>query len=395
MNEHDSLEAPPPRPSLVRPREGRVLAGVAAGLADHLNISVALVRIAVVISVFFGGAGIIGYLAGWLLIRNEDEPEAIANRLARNLGSGYAWLGVILLAIGFAVIADNVFFLRGGWTWALILIVVGYLLYRGDIPRPSASPPTGPPSPADPGREVAAPAVPPRPPSILGRLTVGTALLAIGALAVADNLLPGLDARPRHYLALATLVLGLGLLVGAFLGHARWLTLVGVFLLVPGLFGSPLAEYDWQRGLGRYLQPAIPAELSSSYDLGLGRYVFDLTRLEWREGTVIPLRVDLGAGEIVVRVPPDVAIQGRAEVGAGRISAPGMHRSGAGDLLLDLDVPGTTGIVTVDLEVGAGSVEIYYVEPAFAEDECEWDPDACEHETGEWWTSTTIYEGAD
>jgi signal transduction histidine kinase/phage shock protein PspC (stress-responsive transcriptional regulator) len=59
---------PPPRPPLVRPTSGRVLAGVAAGLAGHLGVPVRLVRIGLVLAVALGGIGVVLYLWLWALV---------------------------------------------------------------------------------------------------------------------------------------------------------------------------------------------------------------------------------------------------------------------------------------------------------------------------------------
>jgi len=59
---------PPQRPPLVRPASGRVIAGVAAGLAAHLGFPVRLVRIALVLGVGLGGAGAVLYLWLWALV---------------------------------------------------------------------------------------------------------------------------------------------------------------------------------------------------------------------------------------------------------------------------------------------------------------------------------------
>lgn len=56
---------------LVRPRDGKVIAGVCAGLADRFGISRGLVRLGFVI---FGlvGAGEIAYIIGWVVMPKDD-----------------------------------------------------------------------------------------------------------------------------------------------------------------------------------------------------------------------------------------------------------------------------------------------------------------------------------
>jgi phage shock protein PspC (stress-responsive transcriptional regulator) len=63
---------------LRRPVHDRMLAGVAAGIADYLGADVTAVRIILAVLVFVGGAGIPIYLAGWLLIPEEGASQSIA-----------------------------------------------------------------------------------------------------------------------------------------------------------------------------------------------------------------------------------------------------------------------------------------------------------------------------
>jgi phage shock protein C len=64
---------------LVRSRKGRMVAGVCAGLAAYSGIDVTLVRVIVaVVSVLTGGAGVLAYLAAWVIIPGEDEKTSIA-----------------------------------------------------------------------------------------------------------------------------------------------------------------------------------------------------------------------------------------------------------------------------------------------------------------------------
>ncbi len=60
--------APQRTPSLVREPSGRAIAGVATGLARHLGVRVAWVRLAFVALVLFDGVGVLLYAALWLLV---------------------------------------------------------------------------------------------------------------------------------------------------------------------------------------------------------------------------------------------------------------------------------------------------------------------------------------
>ena len=81
-------ETPAGRPPLRRAYHGRMLAGVAAGIADYLNVDVTIIRIAFVIFAFIGGAGIPAYLACLLLIPEEGTDESIASSLLDSLQHG-------------------------------------------------------------------------------------------------------------------------------------------------------------------------------------------------------------------------------------------------------------------------------------------------------------------
>jgi len=52
-----------------RRREGKMIAGVCAGIADHLGVSVTAVRLAAVVLALFGaGWGLILYVVLWILM---------------------------------------------------------------------------------------------------------------------------------------------------------------------------------------------------------------------------------------------------------------------------------------------------------------------------------------
>jgi phage shock protein PspC (stress-responsive transcriptional regulator) len=70
---------------LRRPFQDRMLAGVAAGLADYLGIDLTLVRIGFVVLTVIGGMGIPLYLAGLLLIPDEGSDSSIASQIIQSL----------------------------------------------------------------------------------------------------------------------------------------------------------------------------------------------------------------------------------------------------------------------------------------------------------------------
>jgi phage shock protein PspC (stress-responsive transcriptional regulator) len=74
---HDTIG----RPGLYRPIGDRMLAGVAAGIAQYLDLDVTIVRVVLAVLAFAGGAGVPIYLAGWLLIPEEGAEQSIAGEL--------------------------------------------------------------------------------------------------------------------------------------------------------------------------------------------------------------------------------------------------------------------------------------------------------------------------
>ena len=80
-----TADSHPASRALRRPVTDRMLAGVASGAADYLGIDVTIVRIALVVLTFVGGAGIPLYLAGWLLIPEEGSDQSLATEMLQSL----------------------------------------------------------------------------------------------------------------------------------------------------------------------------------------------------------------------------------------------------------------------------------------------------------------------
>ncbi len=393
-----TAEAPEPRVyarELVRPREGRIVAGVAQGLANRLGLPVVLIRIGFAVLTFAGGLGLASYAAGWFLIRSDDEAETPAQRFFAGASTSRSWIGIGLVFLAVLILLDNFTFLSGGVIWAVGLLVVGVLLYTGDLPRlvshkeddeqegvqqmtttetalpavtesvtpagPSSTgggvPPTPTPTPPSPPPAAAKP----KETSYLGRITIGVMLVALGVLALLDNL-PGvpIEAQPRHYMALAVTILGIGLIVGGFIGRARWLILLGV-LMVPTLLFSPAFEYNWNTDeFDRTYSPDSFTELEDTYSQDVGNLVIDLTDLPW-DGEVVDLTVAVDAGNIEIWIPPGVGIQGEASVDVGHVGAFGRESSGLGGPNLQFDNPGPAGTVVLDASVDLGNIDIQLV----------------------------------
>jgi phage shock protein PspC (stress-responsive transcriptional regulator) len=68
--------------TLVRTRDGRIVAGVCSGLAEYFGIDANLIRVIVaVLTVFTGGVGALAYLAAWVVIPEEGEKSSIAENM--------------------------------------------------------------------------------------------------------------------------------------------------------------------------------------------------------------------------------------------------------------------------------------------------------------------------
>ncbi len=84
---------------LVRSADGRVFAGVAAGLGSYLGVDPVVVRIIFAGLTLLGGAGLLLYLLLWAVIPDEAGGEPVAERLLRRLRTAPTWVRVSLLVV--------------------------------------------------------------------------------------------------------------------------------------------------------------------------------------------------------------------------------------------------------------------------------------------------------
>jgi len=59
------------RKKLVRPRNGRKIAGVCLGFAEYFDLDVTLVRIVWAVCAIGGGFGVVAYFAAWIVMPEE------------------------------------------------------------------------------------------------------------------------------------------------------------------------------------------------------------------------------------------------------------------------------------------------------------------------------------
>ncbi len=148
---------------LYRSKANKVIGGVAGGLADYFNIDVVLARVAFVLLAMFGGGGVLIYIVLWIVIpaqqnyfstqnSNTNNPEnengnneqdgfvsdeIINNKPIKKSNTGL-FTGIILIFVGMLFLADRLM----PWYnitdfWPLLLVVVGTLMIKPDIFKPS------------------------------------------------------------------------------------------------------------------------------------------------------------------------------------------------------------------------------------------------------------------
>jgi phage shock protein PspC (stress-responsive transcriptional regulator) len=123
---------------IYRLRQDRVVAGVASGLAAHMDVDPTWVRLAFVVLIFFGGIGVVLYIAGWVLIPAVDGlPPYGAGPvpIVRGRGAGTDLriiAGAFFLIIAVLVLAGNFNFYDSGLVWGVALVVIGVLFLVGD-----------------------------------------------------------------------------------------------------------------------------------------------------------------------------------------------------------------------------------------------------------------------
>src|SRR5215470_12317309 len=145
-----------------RSKADRRVAGVAGGLGRHLDIDPVILRVAFVVLTFFGGVGLLLYIALWLLLPEDgsDWAKIKLDRRSRTVAL------VLVGALAVLLLVSNGWWGDGGLFFVSLVVVVAALLAtllprRGEPPHvryaappppaPGAQPVTDPAQPTDPG----------------------------------------------------------------------------------------------------------------------------------------------------------------------------------------------------------------------------------------------------
>ncbi len=319
---------------LLRSRDDRVIGGVAGGLGRYFDLDPILFRIGFVALAFLGGAGILLYLAGLLLVPSEtgpgEAPPPAANR------SVLAIVGVVAL-----LVVAWPFLIGGGIFVAAVLVPLSALAIAGVLVwwLVSGEGPSGEP------RDIA----------LRAALGVGILILS-GALAIGGAVAAA--AGGSTIVAVILIVAGVALVAGAFVKPVRWLILPALLL---GLSAGGVSAAGVSSGGGvgeRHYRPASVSDLRDHYELGLGQLDLDLRDLDLPPGDT-PLEVDLGIGDLRIAVPDDVCVASKVEIGAGEARVLGRVNDGV-DVSYEErpEAPPSVSRLLIDAEIGLGAIEV-------------------------------------
>ena len=355
----------------------RHIGGVAGGIARHLDIDAIIVRVALVVAVFFGGAGLLAYVGAWILVPEEgtdDEPLGLDQR-SRSLA--LAGVGVLALLCAVGDWAGAFWF---PWPLAIVAALVIWFLNRKDKASSGSGYAPGPgygygyESPTYAGEAAAGqsrgedawvpptsyareprgarqPRNPRRRGPILFFFTLALIALAEGVLGVVD--LAGAPVADSAYPALALGIIATILIVGSFWGRAGGLIALGVvaaLVTAAATAGSHFPDDHYSYA------PTSAGQVRDAYDFGAGEFVLDLSDVadvDALDGRDITIDGGLGEVEVVVPEGMDVAVETEVVAGDSRVFD---QRNDGFDINVDgfrdggAEAPDMT--ITIDLAVG-------------------------------------------
>jgi predicted membrane protein len=133
----------------------------------------------------------------------------------------------------------------------------------------------------------------------------------------------------------------------------------GVFVTLGVLAIAATPPEAFSGGVGgQEVRVTDEADLEASYEVGVGELTLDLSDLVLTDSKVVD--VNVGAGDLTITLPPDLAVDITALASAGRVDLLGdegngvsVTRSFVSEGFESADVT-----LTLDLEVAAGNIEV-------------------------------------
>ncbi len=385
---------------ITRPRSGAMVGGVCAGLARRWHVDPNLLRISVVVLSFFGGLGLAAYCAGLLLMPRDGQAEMPVRRF---LPFTRTWStpAVVAATIGALVVVVGISSSGGiGLGPVLVIFAIWFFGFRnhGVVARPTPPPePTPFERAADAWRE-----------RMTEQNTPGFESVTLAGpteqrwtqpytqpateLVVRDNEPPAVVAerrRRRHLWWLALALVGIGVLVVTVLGlvgfhtgalayAAAVLAGLGATLVVASRAGRPplllpaailaglvtaalmgSAAVGPLADVGDVKRAFASGSELAPVNVSAGEVAIDLSRLELDGDR--NLDVQVGAGSVDLTLPAGVAAEVTWKVRAGEFDAPGGEAHEGFDLSGTKLYPGAAGSPTlhIRLDVGLGDVTVH------------------------------------
>ncbi len=141
---------------LYRSCKNKYLGGVCGGLGEYFDIDPILIRLALILLAFAGGAGIVCFVVAWLIIplypaceskataqeEIKDKAEQVAKEVKKaikeNQGhdGGRSTFGMIIILLGILFLVQNIFNINLWHSfWPFLLIVFGISVVLNNVKK--------------------------------------------------------------------------------------------------------------------------------------------------------------------------------------------------------------------------------------------------------------------
>ncbi|MEU4394197.1 PspC domain-containing protein [Kribbella sp. NPDC023855] len=406
-----------------RSRSDRMLAGVCGGMGRALNVDPVLIRVVMAVLIL-SGPGIIFYLAAWMLMPGEGTDRSAAQGLLGDkvrIDHPWLWPIVIGTCVFFAIAMMSSFNFGKMVPGPLVVLALLWLFvfrrkghnwsswgHRSNGSNGSAPAQTPPPSgpqysaptqsgPPSPPADQASPATqrpqdrvtepvqpvwteddplglyvdePPARTATATRTAAAPPVKGVKGLKPAIVLATGValsvaylsEASTTTTLTIGLITLGLGMLLGGFVGKTLGLLPLGILLAAciaaSTVFPSVPRKFADTNFVATPQSTVGPTNMTHQFDAGTVH--LDLTKAVFQPGAKVV--VDGGVGDVVVKLPANVDAVGTVLTDTGEVDAFTVKKGGqdAKMTLNDLGADGKIGpaSVVLDLHLKLGSIRV-------------------------------------